>query len=80
MASGSPIQNHNQSDVVRYENLYQVGSKSGCFSHASSSWTKLYVRGYARNEEGTGIGGELMFDLFIPDGGGVGPVLPLIMI
>ena len=81
LASGSPIQNHNQSDIVRYENSYQSGQQFlNVLVTASPSWTKLYVRGYARNEEGTGIGGELMFDLFIPDGGGVGPVLPLIMI
>ena len=71
LASGSPIQNHNQSDIVRYENSYQSGQQFlNVLVTASSSWTKLYVRGYARNEEGTGIGGELMFDLFIPDGGG----------
>ena len=81
LASGSPIQNHNQSDIVRYENSYQSGQQFlNVLVTASPSWTKLYVRGYARNEEGTGIGGELMFDLFIPDGGGSWSIATLIMI
>jgi len=70
LASPSSIFSQNQEGVIKFSSLHLIGqSNLETVIVPPSEWSKIFVRAYARNAEGAGMGVEMSFDLKVSKGG-----------